>query len=44
VFRLMRPHSTVPLIGAMVLALAACGEMVTLPISAGRWVWRVSSR
>jgi glucose/arabinose dehydrogenase len=34
-FRLMRSRSTVPLIGAMALALAACGEVATLPISAG---------
>jgi glucose/arabinose dehydrogenase len=31
----MRLRSTVPLIGAMVLALAACGEVATLPVSAG---------
>jgi glucose/arabinose dehydrogenase len=31
----MRPRSSSTLIGAVVLALAACGEMATLPISAG---------
>src|SRR3990167_620909 len=31
----MRPRSSSALIGAVVLALAACGEMATLPISAG---------
>lgn len=31
----MRPRSSSALIGAMVLGLAACGEMATLPISAG---------
>ena len=35
VLRLKRPRSTVPLIAVMVLALAACGEVATLPISAG---------
>src|SRR5665647_1762781 len=31
----MRPRSSVPLIGMIVLALAGCGEMAKLPISAG---------
>ncbi|WP_296443719.1 PQQ-dependent sugar dehydrogenase [Rhodoferax sp. UBA5149] len=31
----MQLPTTAPLIGAVVLALAACGEMATLPISAG---------
>ena len=32
---MVRPRSSAPLIGVMVLVLAACGEMATLPISAG---------
>lgn len=31
----VRPRPCAALIGVMVLALAACGEMATLPISAG---------
>lgn len=34
-FRLVRPRSSALVIGAVVLALAACGGVATLPISAG---------
>ena len=33
--RRVRPRSCAPLIGVVVLALAACGEVATLPIAAG---------
>ena len=33
--RLLRPCSSAILVGAAVLALAACNEMATLPVSAG---------